>query len=80
MNMTYACCDHCITDDEGLCIDAPAGDHINACAHGCDDEPDEWSDDDGLTDVEADAMTLASAGWGTDEDYGYFGDDFGGEW
>lgn len=37
------------------------------------DEPDEWNDDDGLTDVEADAMTLSSAGWGTDEDYGYFG-------
>ena len=36
-------------------------------------------DDDGeppydMTDVEADADTLASAGWGTDEDYGYFGD------
>lgn len=36
----------------------------------------EWDDDDGLTDVEADAMTLASAGWGTEEDYGYFGDEF----
>jgi hypothetical protein len=29
-------------------------------------------------DVEADADTLASAGYGTDEDYGYYGeDDFG---
>ena len=28
-----------------------------------------WMDDN-LTDVEADADTLASAGWGTDEDYG----------
>ena len=27
------------------------------------------------SDVEADADTLASAGWGTDEDYGYFGGD-----
>lgn len=27
-------------------------------------------DDDGLTDAEADAQTLASAGWGCDEDYG----------
>jgi len=26
--------------------------------------------EDTLTDVEADADTLASAGWGTDEDYG----------
>lgn len=30
--------------------------------------------EDGLSDVEADAMTLASAGYGTDEDYGFFGD------
>lgn len=37
-------------------------------------EPDEYNDDDGLTDAEADAMTLASAGWGTEEDYGYYGD------
>lgn len=35
-----------------------------------DDEPG-----DGMTDVEADADTLKSAGWGTDEDYGFFGDD-----
>lgn len=31
--------------------------------------------EDHLSDVEADAMTLASAGYGTDEDYGYFGDE-----
>lgn len=36
-------------------------------------EPDEPSD--GMTDAEADADTLASAGWGTDEDYGYYGGD-----
>jgi len=30
---------------------------------------EDWDDDDGLTDAEADAMTLAGAGWGTDEDY-----------
>lgn len=29
-----------------------------------------WSDD-----VEADADTLASAGWGTDEDYGYYSEE-----
>jgi hypothetical protein len=34
------------------------------------DEPYEMSD------VEADADTLASAGWGTDEDYGYYGEDY----
>lgn len=34
-----------------------------------------WDDvEDGLSDVEADAMTLESAGWGTEEDYGYYGD------
>lgn len=30
--------------------------------------------DDSLSDVDADAMTLESAGWGTEEDYGYYGD------
>ena len=40
----------------------------------CYEEPD-----DGMTDVEADADALASAGWGTDEDYGFYGDDCG-EW
>lgn len=39
-----------------------------------DDEDEEHiSDDDGWTDVEADADTLRSAGYGTDEDYGFFG-------
>ena len=42
-----------------------------------DEAPEDWDDDDGLTDAEADAMTLASAGWGTDEDYGYYGEDEG---
>ena len=44
------------------------------------DDSTEFEDDDepfGMTDAEADADTLASAGWGTDEDYGYFGGD---EW
>lgn len=35
----------------------------------------DYSDDDGMTDAEADADTLRSCGWGTDEDYGYYGDD-----
>lgn len=37
------------------------------------DEEAEW--DQFRDDVEADADALASAGFGTDEDYGYFGDD-----
>ena len=37
------------------------------------DYDSKWMTEDNMTDVEADADTLASAGWGTDEDYGYFG-------
>lgn len=45
--------------------------------------PDETEHDDptvvdepvDMTDVEADADTLRSVGWGTDEDYGYYGQD-----
>ena len=33
--------------------------------------------DNGWTDADYDADTFASAGWGTDEDYGYYGGD---EW
>jgi hypothetical protein len=44
-------------------------DHFGPCLE--DDEDDEpWEDP-----VQADAETLASAGWGTDEDYGGWGDD-----
>ena len=37
------------------------------------DEADADESEDNLSDVEADSMTLVSAGWGTDEDYGYYG-------
>lgn len=37
--------------------------------------PDYWLDDDAWSDNYADGEALASAGHGTDEDYGYFGDD-----
>jgi hypothetical protein len=36
------------------------------------EEPNE--PEDNMTDVEADADTLRCCGMGTDEDYGYFGD------
>lgn len=42
-------------------------------------QSDEFADEydfayeDNLSDAEADAETFASAGWGTDEDYGYYG-------
>lgn len=51
------------------------------CDKGFDDceceeqDQDLEREDDLFTDVEADADTLASAGWGTDEDYGYYGGD-----
>ena len=39
-----------------------------------------YNDDDGEPrgshDLSDDAEALASAGWGTDEDYGYYGEDF----
>lgn len=74
MEISYPCCEHCIDEDGYGC----RGDdnHTEPCAHGCDDDmiPADDSDDDGLTDVEADHMTLVSAGWGTDEDYGYYGE------
>lgn len=45
----------------------------------CDpDRPDDiqfTERDDCYDDAEADGEALASAGWGTDEDYGYFGGD-----
>lgn len=36
-------------------------------------DPDTGEPSDNMTDAEADADTLASAGMGTDEDYGYYG-------
>lgn len=37
------------------------------------DDRDDWYDDS----MDGDhASALASIGWGTDEDYGYYGDDF----
>jgi hypothetical protein len=38
--------------------------------------PDDEPFDGFRTDAEADADALASAGWGTDEDYGSFGEDY----
>ena len=50
-------------------------DHLMMCegswGHiGIQEYDSQWMTEDNLTDVEADADTLASAGWGTDEDYG----------
>ena len=42
--------------------------------YGCDCDDCECDEPADMSDVEADADTLASAGYGTDEDYGYFGE------
>jgi len=65
-----------ITADEAL----PAGESQGVFGNMDDDpNPDEidaqldrmtGGNEDGLSDVEADAMTFASCGWGMDEDYG----------
>jgi hypothetical protein len=73
----YPCCSHCPSYEH-----PGSNEHIDECAYGCNTDGEisaaaEYEEWDGLTDVEADAMTLAGAGWGTDEDYGYFGGD---EW
>ena len=40
--------------------------------------PEDYDEEpSGMNDVETDADTLVSVGWGTDEDYGYYGDDGG---
>lgn len=47
-----------------------------------DEQTADFDGDDNLSDVEADAMTLASSGMGMDEDYYHdtpMGEDFGGE-
>lgn len=46
----------------------------NVEADLCDLVREYEENEDNYTDVEADADTLASAGYGTDEDYGYYGE------
>lgn len=59
----------CLPDSES---DGPFETEAEALEHARLDLEDELTD---MTDVEADADTLRSAGWGTDEDYGYYGED-----
>jgi len=61
-----------------LVKNAPSNPHKDIVFHCLWDdlEPEEPEEtEDNLDDVQADAMTLASAGMGTDEDYGRFSDD-----
>jgi hypothetical protein len=70
--------DHEIQDDDDIreeddvCSECEAKgyDYCECTFYDEDDDTEPWEDD-----VWADADALASAGWGTDEDYGYFGGD-----
>jgi len=70
--------------DSGIVLPGDGTEEFCTCAAGqaaldaFDEEhaPDTYE----MSDVEADADTLASAGWGTDEDYGDTGYDGVGDW
>ena len=49
-------------------------DMISAWENDYDDDYDYDESNYDYDDVNHDAEVLASAGWGTDEDYGYYGD------
>lgn len=66
----------CDGDDMSEFVGDQHNDGDDDDAHGFNREPRE---DNFRDDVEADADVLASAGYGTDEDYGYFGEDNGWE-
>jgi hypothetical protein len=55
-------------------LDDDEGDDCGDCGdcESCEDTRHEFYEDD----MWADSNALASAGWGTDEDYGYYGDDY----
>ncbi len=51
-------------------------DHDGSCEWDSDDDDDDFGREPIESDVWADSNALASAGWGTDEDYGFYGDDY----
>ena len=62
-----------------------SGGHTEFCSDECADKAMDYAMDEmaqyvdepeGSHDLSDDAEALASAGWGTDEDYGYYGEDF----
>lgn len=63
----YSICDACM-NAAGDGDDCAEYDDEDCVEPDC-DEPDQF-----MHDGEADGDELRSAGWGTDEDYGYFGD------
>ena len=58
----------------GCPLDLPTTEDCELCEGNEDTWPNDDEPDPFMSDVEADADALASIGWGTDEDYGYFGD------
>lgn len=77
----YLCAIHVKPDEDGEWNGRITDEGVVYC-HTCDPEHPEDIQfterddyDDYMDDVEADADALASAGWGTDEDYGYYGGD-----
>lgn len=66
--------DHTIQGDRGDGLIYETADEAALAAWSTFTDPEEREYDDGMTDAEADADVLRSAGYGTDEDYGFFGD------
>lgn len=68
---------HVVCDEEELNVYSDLGDALEYAEVVADDSDSDYDEEfgDGMSDAEADADTLASAGWGTDEDYGYYGED-----
>jgi predicted nucleic acid-binding Zn-ribbon protein len=61
--------DETLQSGDGCCECPDCGStDLDVCS--TDEEQDQFN-----SDAEADADVLRSAGWGTDEDYGYYGDD-----
>ena len=75
-DMAYNYDDHDAFYDEDSASYHPDADHeIASHFDEEEEENEEWSDDyDDSMDGDHESG-LASAGWGTDEDYGYYGDD-----
>lgn len=64
---------HVWSDDEKVGVFSDVDAAIEFAEKVCDTDffnPDDIERDQFISDVEADADALASAGWGTDEDYG----------
>jgi hypothetical protein len=81
--------DTCVDCDADLTAGHQSSDNMRLCQSCADynaqndsEDADDYYDDGledhvdgGRYDLSDDAEALASAGWGTDEDYGYYGDD-----